>query len=182
MRWIQFGAHGWVRVNGLDDEVVAYAHTFEREGRRVIGQLVVSGQPWPPGVTSATLKGFPIGWIESVINTPAALKALAELDDDTDPKTDPVQMAIHDLGKEFLFKERPYVTDEAPRLSRPDGTDPDGFYRQVAQAYSAAVAKSRKVAPTLAEEAGVPVPTVHRWIAEARRRGFLPPARKGRAG
>ncbi|MFG3300990.1 hypothetical protein [Micromonospora chersina] len=181
MRWIQFGARGWVRVNGLDDEVVAYAHTFEQEGRRVIGKLLVSAQPWPPGVTSGTLKGFPIGWVESVVNTPEALKALSELDD-ADPKNDPVRVAVDEMGKGFLFEERPYVTDEVPRLSRPDGRDPDAFYRQVAEAYSAAVSKSRKVAPVLAEQAGVPVPTVHRWVAEARRRGFLPPARKGRAG
>lgn len=31
-------------------------------------------------------------------------------------------------------------------------------------------------------EAGVPVPTARRWIAEARRRDLLPPGRKGRAG
>ncbi len=42
--------------------------------------------------------------------------------------------------------------------------------------------KNRKVAVVLAKEADVPVGTVHRWILEARRRGFLPPARQGRAG
>jgi hypothetical protein len=34
----------------------------------------------------------------------------------------------------------------------------------------------------LAEESDVPVGTVHRWILEARRRGFLPSARQGRVG
>jgi hypothetical protein len=64
----------------------------------------------------------------------------------------------------------------------PDGSNPDGFYRQVAEAYRDAVQDTRKVAVVLAEEAGVPVGTVHRWILEARRRGFLPSARQGRAG
>ncbi len=34
----------------------------------------------------------------------------------------------------------------------------------------------------LAEVNGVPVTTAHRWVKEARRRGFLPPGRKGRRG
>jgi len=28
----------------------------------------------------------------------------------------------------------------------------------------------------------VPVTTAHRWVKEARRRGFLPPGQKGRRG
>lgn len=181
MRWIQPGAHGWVRVNGLDGGVVAYVHTLEHEGRRIVSRVIVNGQPWPPGVTSATLKGFPIGWIESMVNTPEALRELAALDD-VDPEKDPMGVAIHELGAEFLVGERPHIREPIPQLGRPDGTDPDTFYRRVAEAYTAAVARTRRVAPLLAEQADVPVPTVHRWIAESRRRGFLPPARKGRAG
>lgn len=183
MRWIQYGAHGWARVNGLDDtpgEPVVYVHTFPWEGRRVISRVVVSTNPWEP-ITSATLKSLPIGWIESMVNTPEALAALAE-QDDADPKNDPTGMALHELGALFLFKEPPYAMEETPKLSRPDGTDPESFYRQVAEAYVIAVRRSNKPAADLADQAGVPVATVHRWIAEARRRGHLAPARKGRAG
>lgn len=67
-------------------------------------------------------------------------------------------------------------------LTRPNGTDPDGFARRVAEAYNNAILTTSKPARLLAEEAGVPVPTVHRWIAEARRRGHLSPGRKGVAG
>lgn len=67
-------------------------------------------------------------------------------------------------------------------LSRPDGTDPEGFSRRVAEAYAEAASATRAPATVLAEEADVPVTTVHRWIREARQRGLLPPARKGRAG
>jgi transposase-like protein len=73
------------------------------------------------------------------------------------------------------------VTQRAP-LTRPDGTDPEGFSRRVAEAYNEAVQATPAPAPALAEEAGVPVVTVHRWIADARRRGALPPGRKGVAG
>lgn len=75
----------------------------------------------------------------------------------------------------------PPQTDR-PRLRRPDGSDPDGFYRQVAGAYSSLVCDTSRPAKAMAEEAGVPVATVHRWIHEARRRGFLPVGRQGRSG
>lgn len=64
-------------------------------------------------------------------------------------------------------------------LSRPDGSNPDGFYRQVAEAYRDVLQTTPKVAKALAEEADVPVGTVHRWVMESRRRGFLPPGPPG---
>jgi hypothetical protein len=67
-------------------------------------------------------------------------------------------------------------------LPRPDGSDPEAFYRRVADAYNEVVSDTNAPAPLLAEESGVPVATVRGWIAEARRRGFLPAARRGRAG
>jgi hypothetical protein len=71
---------------------------------------------------------------------------------------------------------------ERPRLGRPDGTDPDSFYAQVAAAYREYAPQTRAPAVKIAEEAGVPVGTVRGWIREARRRGKLPQGRKGKAG
>lgn len=73
-------------------------------------------------------------------------------------------------------------TEPRAPLTRPDGTDPDGFSRRVAAAYREAYKRTRTPAKALAEEAGVPVTTVHRWVREARRSGHLPKARRGRAG
>ena len=67
-------------------------------------------------------------------------------------------------------------------LRRPDGTDPDGYYRTVAAAYTAAVRRGDAPAPALATEAGVPLATARGWIQEARRRGSLPPGRRGVTG
>jgi hypothetical protein len=94
------------------------------------------------------------------------------------------------MGQRFdAFRQETnrYVIAKARRkprkpLTRPDGSNPDAFYRQVAEAYRDVVQNNRKVAKVLAEEANVPVGTVHRWVLEARRRGFLPSARQGRAG
>lgn len=70
---------------------------------------------------------------------------------------------------------------DVPRrtLSRP-GTDP-AFYSHVATAYRQ-YAETGAPAKTIADEAGVPVTTAHRWVREARQRGFLPPARRGKVG
>ncbi|MEV0616218.1 hypothetical protein AB0I81_23085 [Nonomuraea sp. NPDC050404] len=67
-------------------------------------------------------------------------------------------------------------------LRRPGGTDPDTFYAEVADAYRAAAAITQAPATLLAREASVPVSAVYRWVREARRRGFLPVGRKGKAG
>lgn len=67
-------------------------------------------------------------------------------------------------------------------LSRPDRTGPDSHYRLVAEHYRYHSARSTKPGELMAQSCGVPTPTVHTWIREARRRGFLPPARRGKAG
>lgn len=74
---------------------------------------------------------------------------------------------------------------DRPKLTRPaPGIDPDEFYRQVAAAYREYALQSRSPAKQIAAEDGpdVPVTTAHRWVREARRRGFLPPIRKGAVG
>jgi hypothetical protein len=64
------------------------------------------------------------------------------------------------------------------------GAWPNSFYEAVAVAYRwlVVIKGSRRPALDLAEKNGVPVTTVHRWIAEARRRGVLEPGVRGRAG
>lgn len=59
---------------------------------------------------------------------------------------------------------------------------PDSFYRDIAHAYLQLAQSTARPAAELAEVGGVPVTTAHRWVKEARRRGFLPPGRPGRAG
>ncbi len=71
---------------------------------------------------------------------------------------------------------------ERPRLTRPDGSDPDGFYALVGAAYREYAPRTRAPAVEIAKEAGVPVATARSWIREARRRGKLPQGRKGKAG
>lgn len=58
----------------------------------------------------------------------------------------------------------------------------DEFLADLAGAYRELVAAKRNPAPAIADQTGAPVATVRRWVAVARRRGFLPPATQGRAG
>jgi hypothetical protein len=67
-------------------------------------------------------------------------------------------------------------------LKIPPGAKPDWFYERLAVAYSNLALRSNRPAVLLAERNEVPVTTVHRWVKEARRRGFLPPGQKGRRG
>jgi hypothetical protein len=66
--------------------------------------------------------------------------------------------------------------------SAPPGRKPDRFYQEVANQYGRLVAVSSRPAAEMAKIHGIPITTVHRWVKEARRRGFLGPGRKGRRG
>jgi hypothetical protein len=59
---------------------------------------------------------------------------------------------------------------------------PDRFYREVAEVYLDYAQVSHRPAADLASTHQVPVTTAHRWVKEARRRGFLPPGRPGKTG
>lgn len=54
---------------------------------------------------------------------------------------------------------------------------PDEFYREVASLFSLASATGSRPAARIAKANRVPTSTVHRWVAEARRRGVMGPAR-----
>lgn len=63
--------------------------------------------------------------------------------------------------------------------ARPYG---DAFYRHVAEVYSALARELRSPAGAMADANGVPVTTIHRWVKQARARGYLPPGHPGKAG
>lgn len=175
---------GWVQwsrvIGGTTEGLQVYAKLFaEKEGdRSEIVELHIRGR----NLTTDKLRSIPLGHIEAIATTDPNV---TPSDRSTPPA--PMSQAADALGhraSQLLINEAHRKARE-PRtpLSRPDGSDPDAFYEQVAVAYRDVVQTTPKVAKVLAKEAGgVPVGTVHRWIMEARRRGFLPPARQGRAG
>lgn len=161
---------GW----SYDDGTRVLVQAAKEGGRFSVTGLVILGRT----VGSATLRAIPIARIESILNHPDTAEQLKP------SRAQPLTAALGPMLKRTALGgiTRFHPPPERELLRRPDGSDPDTFYELVAAAYNEAIRTTPKPAPILAEEAGVPVPTVHRWIAEARRRGFLPPARQGRAG
>jgi hypothetical protein len=175
---------GWVlwsrSVPGTTEGLTVYAKLFApREvDRSEIVELYIRGRR----LTTDRLRSIPLGHIEAIATTDP--NVTPSIDDGAPPL--PMSQAANALvnrASQLLMNEAHRKARE-PRtlLTRPDGSDPDAFYEHVAVAYRDVVQTTPKVAKVLADEANVPVGTVHRWIMEARRRGFLPPARQGRAG
>jgi hypothetical protein len=181
---------GWVFVRFIGTEFAPYApvavvaKTAERDGRRVITALIVVAER----VSSTVVKALPIGRVESLLNTPAIREQIEAAGDRHETLDALLEAEIGWDADTPTFTHRvQYVPGQRlvpPRepLHRPDRSDPEGFYRRVADAYNETLATTSAPAPVLVAEAGVPVPTARRWIAEARRRGLLPPGRQGRAG
>lgn len=71
--------------------------------------------------------------------------------------------------------------DKLPPLQRTPDMAPEDFSRLVAQHYLTWARSVPHPAAAMAADAGAKVPTVHSWIREARLRGFLPPAKRGKA-
>jgi hypothetical protein len=157
------------------------------EGLRVFAQLLMPREGGPSEVVRLTVEGrnltadklrtIPLGHIE------AAAKANPDFSPHIEGQQDPIGEGFDVIRRQanghILAKARRKARKP---LTRPDGSNPDAFYQQVAGAYRDVIQDHRNVAVVLAKEADVPVGTVHRWIVEARRRGFLPAARVGRVG
>lgn len=69
--------------------------------------------------------------------------------------------------------------DELPRLERAD-RGPEEFSRIVAEHYKVWAQYVTHPVAAMAAEAKVKPATMHTWVREARLRGFLPPARRGK--
>lgn len=71
--------------------------------------------------------------------------------------------------------------DKLPPLRREPGMSPEGFARLVAQHYLTWAQAVPHPVAAMAADAGAKLPTVHTWVREARLRGFLPPATRGKS-
>jgi hypothetical protein len=163
----------------------AYIRFRERpDGRLVVSEMYLRADG---GITSEQLRALPVARAEAAANSPAAkedvLLASAIMTDAVEVPvlsrrgagSDSSPIAFADISTGVA----------APRLklraSRGRARRADEFYRAVADAYSWLATQSKRPAAELAERNGVPVTTVHRWVKEARRRGFLGPGRRGGA-
>jgi hypothetical protein len=167
----------------------------ERDGW-VVDAVYVHG----PKITASVLQAVPISrvgqlarldppddddpagladWLKRTFGVPAIPMDFGELGGPVNPST---EMLEGRAAQAPASLELPEVADTRESLTRPDGSDPAGFYVRVAQAYREYAPRNRAPAVEIAKEAGVPVATARSWIREARRRGALPPGHQGKAG
>jgi hypothetical protein len=73
-----------------------------------------------------------------------------------------------------------FRTDPEVRI-RAEDSDRKHFYERVTRVYLTASGVSGKPVEAVAEEFGVPRTTAVNWVREARVRGYLPPAQRGKA-
>jgi len=148
------------------------------DGRLVLAGLRVDGPP-----TAELLRAIPVGRIEAAAN--AQLSVIG----DVIVPTAPANVRARPLGPPDGPGDGWEITDPARAVRRTHHGDvarsrgrPDLFYREVADVYLDLAQASHRPASDIAAQHGVPVSTAHRWVKEARRRGFLPPGRPGKTG
>lgn len=152
--------------------------TVTDDGRLVLAGLRIDGPP-----TAELLRALPVGRIEAAANA-----QLAVVNDAIVPA--PIRSRPRPKSPPREAVEGWETTDPAgaarrPHPARANGPSrgrPDFFYLEIAQIYLEYAQGSHRPAVDLAGVHSVPVSTAHRWIKEARRRGFLPPGRPGKAG
>jgi hypothetical protein len=202
--WVtwSYGHGGWVRFDGSDHPGPVYLRFKEDGGRLRVTEIYMDGR----GSTfrSADLRQLDLSRLEALAASQwdevAKLRAKA-------PGPDLARLASH-YSTTWGRKATHWVADsfraqikgsdvpqapmgherglpkpiDAPPLSAPEEGLTDDYLREVAVAYTAAVRRGERPAPTLAEQAGVSPRTVHAWIAKARDRGIMPRGAQGKVG
>jgi hypothetical protein len=152
------------------------------DGRLVLVGLRIDGSP-----TADLLRAIPVGRIEgaanaqlSVVDDVIMVNSLAPTV--VNPRARPLVPPTVGLdGWEITDPALAVKRNNQPHVARARGR-PDIFYSEVADVYLDLAQASHRPASDLAAQHGVPVSTAHRWVKEARRRGFLPPGRPGKTG
>jgi hypothetical protein len=175
--WVYtFHGGGWMLADNERGDRVSVRFQLSERGRLEPAELRLDG----PVLDSNTLRRLPLTVMETFANTVWRDEIRDMLDkapagDLHDRSVMPPQMGEPGSIRRSILRK-------TARLKIPDGTKPDSFYQQVAKIYSHLARGSNRPAVELAEANGVPVTTTHRWVKEARRRGYLPPGQKGRRG
>lgn len=188
---VSYAGGGWVRVLSAELPGPLYVRVTDAgDGRLRVRDLFLQGDDEP--VTAGHLRRLPVGAVEAAINdrgwTIRPRLDTSGPDLRTELGKTPWMRSVstsRSTSWSVEIADQVGTTDgvDPPPLHRPPGRLSEDFFLAVARAYSRhASTPGARPGPELAKEAGVAVKTVHGWISEARKRGFLPPATKGRAG
>jgi hypothetical protein len=190
---------GWIRARGTDEDTTVYLRVRDSgEGSSRLNVHFAAMASEKP-ISVHTWRFVPFEHIEQHANQKNYRRAL-ELDPDEfggGPALDDLDSYfVDDNGEAWQPAHtvrmrdgatahgpspRRKVTGPAP-LEHPGRRISEEFLRSLAAMYLWLVSEGQPPAPEIAKQTGAPVGTVHRWIATARQREFLPPGRVGRAG
>jgi hypothetical protein len=202
---LSVGNGGWVRFDESDDsgDRTTYARFALKRGRLGLVEVYL---PHCTGVRD--LRAVPLAEIEAAVNAPKMSRSLVARLDVAGPLLNvaashfattfskvrgktwvtemmasqtggvPAVAAVRPRARRAVTPEPISAVLDVP-ASRPYGDD---FYRQVASVYSALSARVRNPASVIADANAVPVTTAHRWVKQARERGFLGAGQQGKRG
>lgn len=189
MTSIRVSSDGWVTRPGPENTRVHMRIGRNESGQFVVTDVFVHGEH----VTAAVLRGIQPSRVESIARLGDDEREQANAHGKPVTLTVPLLLAdaayrgpddsitLAELRRRSVGLETEEENDR-PRLGRPDGSEPNVFYASVAAAYRDYAKTTKAAAARIAEEADVPVSTAHRWVREARRRGFLPAGQRGKTG
>ena len=191
---VDFRPQGWIRLKEGEGGPTVYLQ-FEQAGtpgqERFDMQSVVMEKGAEDTLSGRTWRRVPFSELEMYLKIPDVAGYLTTPCDVAPPSLDSLaeyfDATAHLVKASGIIPGRALTSDGASQESFPvvrplEGRLTDEHLQDVAKAYRWNTNANRPPAPAIAEAAGVPVRTVHRWIYEARKRGILPPARTGRAG
>jgi hypothetical protein len=179
-RTLTVGDDGWCQFTeepGLQTVFVRFA---EADDRLAPVELYVSPGP----ITTDSLRRLPLGLIEVWANEPRIASSIRQyLSWPMAGGPDALMAHFGDEGNHRTLKKEHVVGPTVGRLRVPKARPyPDGFYSDVADAYTDLAAARRDPTATIAERSKVPLSAAQRWVRVAREKQFLPPPQHGKRG
>jgi hypothetical protein len=200
MSEFKVGRVGWIGFRDEEEGPWAYVQVALAPSDRLTITRVVLHKP--DGVTTENLRSLPLGRIEAAANGQLREDILQVIDDEEAVGVDPqanflgrpeIARNVKDLFIHFGMDETTVTSlmfksatkkewMSLAKVTIPKGrTYPPSFYKSVAGVYNGLIFwGSKRPAGDIAEANRVPVSTVHRWVKEARRLGYLAPGQRGK--
>ena len=177
---LRVGDGGWVTATTASGARLHVRFEATAQGRLDPVELHLS----PAGrVDSAVLRRLPVASLAAMVNAPGRREEVTRRLSEPGRPSGLAALADAELQAAIAgMVEMAGVVDGRLGPVPPGRGKPDAFYRRVAHAYLGLAVRTNRPAATIAAVNGVPVSSVHGWVKEARRRGFLPPGQKGRRG